>query len=162
MTAAVVFYMFLNSFAPIVINDNFLTTIVFDEEIENVHTGANAKQLYLHKDANSKMLFIKSLGSNFETNLTVPTKSGKLYSFLIKTGKKPHSVIQVKDGRKTAISREIVNSNTYNISDSDFITTVKNKTKSYLTINSVNIPPLQSYEVPKGAPIFINNKRVYR
>lgn len=162
MSVPVIFYMFLNSFAPVVVHDNFLTTLVFSEPVIRVHTGASASEIYIEKSPDSKMLFIKSKGKALDTNLNVPTRSGKLYSFLIKVGKKPHSIVHVKDGKSEGAFKDIKNLRGVIIQEGSYITKVINNRKEIVTANSIEIYPKGSFEFPKGAPIFLNQERVHR
>jgi hypothetical protein len=162
MSAPVVFYMFLNAFAPLIIHDQFLTTLIFDEEVVRPHTGASKHQIYLKKSPNSKMIFLKSKGVKLKTNLTVPTKSGKLYSFLIKTGSRPHSIVQVKDGKKGKAFKDVKILRDVVIQESPFMTRVFNNSGSKITINSREVIPGNKLELPKGSPVFLNKLRVYR
>ena len=162
MSIPVIFYMFLNSFAPLVLNDQFLTTLIFNEEIVSPHTGASSSEIYLKKSPNSKMLFIKSKGKALKTNLTVPTVSGKLYSFFIITGDLPHSIVQVRDGKKGKAFRDVKISQNVIIQESSSMAQVQNISKKIISINFRKLSPGHSLQLPKGAPVFINNKRTYR
>lgn len=162
MTAPVIFFMFLNSFAPLVISDNFLTTLIFDEEVVRPHSGATKSELYIQKSPDSKMLFIKSNGKKIKTNLTVPTKSGKLYSFLILRGERPHSIVQIKDGKKEQVSRDIKKVEGLLIQEGNTISKIENNSRSKKRVNFTWVEVGSYLELPKGAPIFIGDKRVYR
>jgi type IV secretory pathway VirB9-like protein len=154
--------MFLNVFSTVVINDNYLTTIVFDEPVGRIHSGASGQQLYIKKSPDSKMIFIKSKGKNLLTNLNVPTKGGKLYTFLLRSGSKPHSIIQIKDGKKTSLFKNVVKSRSYLIEDSENTTKITNKSSSKMTINTIELVPGSSYEFPNGSPLFLDDRRIYR
>lgn len=162
MSSPAIFYMFLSFFAPLVINDNFLTTLVFDEVIGSAHTGASASEIMIEKSSNGKMLFIKSKGKKLKTNLSVPTKSGKLYSFLIQTGEKPHSIVKVKDGKKGEIFMDVHSSNGVRIQESKKMSRAINESKKTILINFEEVPPRGVLNLPKGPPVYIFNKRVYR
>lgn len=162
MSAPVILYMFLNAFAPVVVSDSFITTLVFDEAITSPHTGASAAEIYLKLGPNKKMLFIKSKGRKLETNLNVPTKSGKLYSFLIKKGENPHSIIKVKDGKKDELFKSIKYVEGIEILESSQVAKIENLSNKPVQINSILVNPKERYELPKGAPIFLNGKRVHR
>lgn len=162
MTAPVIFYMFLNAFAPVVIGDNFLTTIRFDEALERPHTGLSKSELFLELSPDRKAIFIKSLGTKVITNLNVPTQSGKLYSFLIITGERPHSFVQIKDGKQDKSFKDVYTSSEVIIQEGVYSARVINKTRKIIQINSIEIPSLARYDLPKGAPIFLNNERVHR
>ena len=162
MTAPVIFYMFLNVFAPLVINDHFLTTLIFDEPVIRPHTGASASNIYLEISPDSKMIFIKAKGKELNTNLNVPTKSGKLYSFLIRSGKLPHSIVQVKDGKMDNTFKDVKKSRGVMIQESTSIARVLNQSKFSVMINSISLPPNARLELPKGAPVYINGKRIHR
>ena len=103
MMAPVVFYLFLNSFGTLVIGDHHLSTLIFEEPVVRPHHGMSKNDLYLERSPDGKMLFIKALGKEIDTNLSVPTASGKLYSFRVKTGKIAHSIVRVKDGKKDGL-----------------------------------------------------------
>lgn len=162
MSAPVILFMFLNAFAPIVVSDSFITTLVFDEPIVAPHTGASAAEIYVKLGPNKKMLFIKSKGRKLQTNLNVPTKSGKLYSFLIVKDENPHSIVKIKDGKKDELFKSIKSVGKIEILESSQVAKLENHGNSPVEVNSVVIPPKGRYEMPKGAPIFLNGRRVHR
>ena len=166
MTPPVIFYMFLNIFAPLIINDQFVTTLVFNESVQMPHTGVSNNKIFLQLSPDSKMLFIKSLGLKVETNLNVIGSSGYLYSFLVKSGDRPHTLVQIKDGVNEAKNKRSFkrakNSRGVSIEESRYITRVVNKSKNKIRVNSRNLNINEKLYLTKGAPIFINAKRVYK
>lgn len=162
MTAPVVFFMFLNAFAPVVVNDDYITTLVFQEPIVKPHTGASKHKLKIEKSKNSKMLFIKSVGRSVRTNLSVMGRSGKLYSFLIVTGDRPHSMVIIQDGKKDKAFKDVKNLRGVIIQEGANTARVLNESKEKITVNSIEVVRGARIELPKGAPVFINNKRVHR
>lgn len=162
MTAPIILYMFLNSFAPVVINHNFITTLIFNEEVTLPHTGATKSELYLKKGADGKVLFLQAKNESIETNLNIMTKSGKLYSFLIKYGDHPNSIVNVRDGKKDEFLKDVKKTSKYLIQESNQYAVVSNLTGKRITVNTINVAPKGRLEVPKNAAIFINNMRVWR
>jgi type IV secretory pathway VirB9-like protein len=166
MTPPVIFYMFLNIFAPLIINDQFVTTLVFNESVQMPHTGVSNNKIFLQLSPDSKMLFIKSLGLQVETNLNVIGSSGYLYSFLVKSGDRPHTLVQVKDGvnesRSQRSFKRVKNSQGVRVEESRYVARVINKSKNKIQVNSRNLNINEKLYLTKGAPIFISGKRVYR
>lgn len=162
MSAPVIFYMFLNMFSTVVINDNFLTTLVFDEPVGRFHTGVASSELYISKSADSKMIFIRAKGKKLVTNLNVPTRGGKLYTFLIRTGLKPHSIIQVKDGKKSKLYKEVRKTSSYLIEDSEYTTRFFNKLNRAVSVNTIDLKAKSSYTFSKGSPLFLGEERIYK
>jgi hypothetical protein len=161
MTAPVIFFMFLNVIAPIIISDDYLTTVIFHEPI-HLYSGASESKLFIKKSKNSKMIFLKSLGQEVKTNLNVVTDSGALYSFLIIKGKKPHSVIQVEDGVRNLLFKQVRNVQGVLIEESKNVIRVTNKTDVSIEVNYITVQRKSSYQFCGGAPIFLNGRRVYR
>lgn len=161
MTAPVIFYMFLNVFAPIIISDNYLTTLVFNEPV-HLHSGASESKLFIKKSKNSKMIFLKALGQELETNLNVVTDSGALYSFLIIRGNKPHSTIQIRNGKKDTLFKQVRNVRGVLIEEAKNVIRVTNKRDTTIEVNYITIQPKSSYEYSGGAPIILDGVRVYR
>lgn len=162
MSAPIIFYMFLNAFAPLVISDQYLTTIVFDEPVSLAHTGATNSELYLKKSPDSKMIFIKTKGKRIKTNLNVPTKSGKLYSFLLVSGEQPHSIVQIKDGKKDTDFKIVKKTSYITIEEGKHTVRVLNNSSEEQLINFRKVPSNSKVELPKGSPVFFNEKRIFR
>ena len=161
MTAPVIFYMFLNVFAPIIISDNYLTTLIFNEPV-HLHSGASESKLFIKKSKNSKMIFLKALGQELETNLNVVTDSGALYSFLVIRGSKPHSTIQIKDGVKDSLFKQVRNVRGVSIEESKNVIRVINRRDTSIEVTYITIQPKSSYQFCSGAPILLDGERVYR
>lgn len=162
MTAPVVFWMFLNSIAPVVISTGFLTTLRFNEAVHMPHTGGSKGELFIKVSPDRKMIFLRSNVKNIKTNLSVPTVSGKLYSFLLKTGTSPHSVISVKDGKNEKLFRQISITSGVQIDDGDFITRVTNKRNVPMLLNDFVLGVGEAIQLSKGAPVFIDGLRFYK
>jgi len=162
MIAPIVFHLFLNSIGNVVLNDNNLTTIVFNEKVERVHTGATAHELYLRTSPNGKMIFIKSKGKDLNTNLSVPTISGKLYMFNIRRGSNPHSLIQVYDGQLDNSYKEVFTKNKVEIQEGNHTLKIFNKGKKPVKINYQTLSPSGVLTLPKGPTVYVNDKRFYK
>ena len=163
MSVPTIFFMFLNAFAPLVLNPNHITTLVFDEPVGVWHTALSKKELYIKKSPDGKMLFISPTGININSkSLTVPTKSGKLYSFLLKEGPRPNSIVRIKDGKRGKSYRDIQNLRGVIIQESKMVARVHNTRKQSVVINTMILPSGSKLEIPKGSPLFINGERVYR
>jgi len=165
MSAPIIFYMFLNSFAPIVVSDYFMTTLIFEERIIDFHSGMDSREFFVKKSKNPNRihtLFLKAKGVSLNTNLSVTTESGKLYSFLIKTGDKPHSIIQIKDGKKTNLLKDVKNIKGVIIQEGAAYAQLLNGSKKSIMVNSQMVNPGARFELPKGPPIYIDGKRQYK
>lgn len=162
MMAPVIFYMFLNSFGTLVVGNSFITTLVFKEPVGVVHHGLSKSELFVQRSMDGKMLFLKALGVQVNTNLNVPTKSGKLYSFRIKSGKTPHSIVQVLDGRRDTLYKNSFTKEKIEIEEGKNSLRLTNHRKNLIQVNSIEVSPKERIFLPKGPSIFINNERFYQ
>ena len=162
MSAPVIFYMFLNAIAPLVIADNVITTLIFDSTVTGVYSGASGGELFIKKSSDAKKIFLKGKGLPLKTNMNIETSSGELYAFLIIRGENPHSIIQIRNGKKSERVKIVKKSKDYLIEEGEQFLRVVNKRKGYLTVNTVKYPPQAIVELPKGPSLFINSKRVYK
>ena len=162
MMPPTIFYMFLNAFGTLVIGDMHITTLVFKEPIGKVHTGVSKSQVFIDKSPDRKMLFLKSLGSHIDTNLTVPTKSGKLYSFRLIRGKRPHSLARIEDGLSDKAFKMVFSKNNIFIEEGKYSLKVTNKNKKEILINSMNVEAGQEISLPKGPSVFVDGVRFYK
>lgn len=162
MIAPVVFYLFLNSIGNVALNDNNLTTIVFNEKIESPHSGASRNELFLKVSPNKKMIFLKSKGVDVDTNLSVPTESGKLYMFHLRKEKESHSLIQVEDGQLDTVFKLILSKDSIKIYEGDHTVKVVNHAKNSRKINYRIIKPQESIYLPKGPSVYVDGERFYK
>ena len=162
MSAPVIIYMFLNAYAQIVINTTVVTSMMFDERIEKFYSGASKKELFIEKTRDSKNIVFRSMKKDLSTNLTIVMDSGKIYSFFLRVGDIPHSIITIKDGKKDTIYRDVLISNKLLIQDGKYTTRVTNRTNKDLSVNFINLAKGTAYEFPKGSSIFLYNERVFR
>lgn len=162
MMAPVVFYLFLNSFGTLVIGDHHLSTLIFEEPVVRPHHGMSKNDLYLERSPDGKMLFIKALGKEIDTNLSVPTASGKLYSFRVKTGKIAHSIVRVKDGKKDELYKSVLVKDSIEIEEGKYSLRLFNNRDKEIAVNMVRIPAKGRIELPKGPAVYVNGRRFFR
>ncbi len=162
MMAPVIFYLFLNTFGTLVINDNNITTLIFNERVVRPHHGKSKSELYLERSPDGKMLFLKGLGREIDTNLSVPTQSGKLYSFRIKTGKIAHSIVRVMDGKKDSLFKSVYTKDLIEIEEGKYSLRLFNNQNKQISVNQVQIPSKGKIELPKGPAVFVNGERFYK
>jgi len=162
MMAPVIFFLFLNSFGTLVIGDHHLTTLIFDEPVVRAHHGMSKSDLYLERSPDGKMLFIKALGKKIDTNLSVPTVSGKLYSFRVKTGRIAHSIVRIKDGKKDTLFKTVFVKNSIEIEEGKHSLRLFNNRAKKITVNMMGIPSKGKIELPKGPAVYVNGRRFYK
>jgi len=162
MMAPVIFYMFLNSFGTLVLGHEHITTLVFKEKVRIPHHGASKNEVFLSVSSDRKMVFIKSLGKPVDTNLSIPTTSGKLYSFRIVAGKRPHSIVRVMDGEKDSAFKRVFDNKNVTISEGRYSLRLSNRSKAAIKVNSIHLNPRTELYLPKGPAVFINGERFYQ
>jgi hypothetical protein len=162
MTAPTVFFMFLNMFGTLVLGDRHITTLVFEERITRPHTGVSKKELFMQKSQDGKILYLKTLGTPIDTNLSVTTASGKLYTFRIISGIGPHSIVRIKDGRKDSLYKLVKKYQGIDIEEGNYSLKVTNNSKFNKTINGITLASGSMKYLPKGPSLFIDKVRVYK
>ena len=162
MMAPVIFFMFLNSFGTLVIGDKNITTLVFEEPVGRVHHGLTKNDVYVEKTPDGKMVFIKSLGREVDTNLSIPTKSGKLYSFRILRDKIPHSIVRIRDGKQDSLFKLAKKSNLVTIEQGENSIKLKNRSNHSIKVNGLNLPSKEVVFLPSGPAVYVNNERFYK
>ena len=161
MTAPMIFKMFLNSWAIIVLGSNFVTTINFSEPVDIAPIGISKKYIFYKKSKNRKNIFLKVLSPEVsKTNMTVITASGKIYNFLLMHGEKPHSTIIVKDGKKDHSFKKLLETKKYKVHESKNTYQFINKLNSKVLVNENIVSKRGVIYLPKGAPVFYQNKRI--
>ena len=163
MTIPTIFFMFFNCYSNLILGDQFITTLVFDEPVGRVHHGLSNAEIFLDKSPDGKMIFLKSLGKDIETNLTVPTRDGKkFYTFYIRRGVKPHGTVFVKDGHIENSFKRVSLKNGIEIEEGKYSVKITNKRKIVTLVNGVSVKPRSSIFASKGPSIFVNKERFYK
>jgi type IV secretory pathway VirB9-like protein len=151
------FYILAKSVVYLFLSFNSPTTLVFQEPIEYVSAGKNG-DFNLNRSNNQKILVIQPLKDVPETNMVVITKDQHYQFKVITLEKQSHSFIYVYPGgiNKTFIKKmETID---FRILEGDSSILVQNKKDAPMKVNERIIEREDHFS--KGAPLFINNKRV--
>lgn len=154
------FYILARSLVYLFLSINHPTTLVFDEPVEYVSAGREG-DFSLHRANNQKIIVLRPLKENFETDMIVITKDHH-YQFKIKEPKpneKSHSFIYVHNGEANRSYVHKYESEQVKILEGESSTLVQNKTKNSIVINDTQIDREGTFS--KGIPFIINGERVF-
>ena len=142
-------YLFLSLSSP--------TTLVFEGTIEYVSAGKQG-DFSLHRSNNQKILIVQPLKEVGETNMVVVTSKGH-FQFKLKTVPEDnHQFVYVYHGEMNKTFIKKLETGEFRILEGDSSTLVQNKLDSPLIVNESEV--VREGHFSKGAPIFINNKRI--
>lgn len=153
------FYILARSLIYLFLSVNHPTTLIFDEPVEYVSAGREG-DFSLHRSNNQKILVIRPLKDNFETDMIVITKDHH-YQFKInapKQSEKTHSLVYIHNG---ALDRSYVlkyESEKIRILEGETSTLIQNKTKKGISVNDIEITKDGNFS--KGIPFIVDGERV--
>ena len=153
------FYILARSLVYLFLTISHPTTLVFDEPVEYVSAGKDG-DFSLHRANNQKIIVIRPLKENFETDMIVLTRDHH-YQFKIKEPKlndKTHSFIYVHEGTPNRSYVLKFENENIKILEGETSTLIQNKTKKPLMVNDSTIGHEAIFS--KGIPFLINNERV--
>lgn len=153
------FYILARSLIYLFLSVNHPTTIIFDEPVEYISAGKEG-DFSVHRSNNQKILVIRPLKENFETDMIIITKDHH-YQFKIKEPKsleKTHTLVYVHEG---VINRSYVlkyESEKVRILEGETSTLIQNKSKKGISVNETEI--LKDTNFSKGIPFIVDGERV--
>lgn len=151
-----IFHMFLGQTVKLFISTSLVTTLIFPHSIEQIIGGWNKLDVYKYVSKDKKTLVVKSLREELNSNLTVIT-SGGVYQFNVSTNDKPHSFVQIVNGSSDLAYKLEKETKEFTIFSGKSTIKIVNKLSTPLKVNESLVQ--DKVTLPKGSPIFINNKR---
>jgi redox-sensitive bicupin YhaK (pirin superfamily) len=151
------FYILAKSITYLFLSLSSPTTLVFQEPIEYVSAGKNGDFL-LNRSNNQKILVIQPLKEIDETNMVVITRH-QHFQFKISTlEKRHHSFVYVYPGlvNKTFVKK--LETSEFRILEGDSSLLFQNKQDRPVKVNNLSVKREEHFS--KGAPLFINDKRI--
>jgi hypothetical protein len=159
MTPPVIYHMFLNLMAYVCIGEGVITTVSLKEPISDHFFGVTPVEVFHAKAKNAKSISFQPRDFKKDSNLMLSTRSGKIYSFVLKKCESPHTTILIKDGTRDTSFSMAMRQDSFSIETGKNSHIVKSH-KNNLKINGKMYLKNKSIVIPKGSPIFVNNKRV--
>lgn len=148
-------YLFLSMSHP--------TTLVFNEPVEYVSAGREG-DFDMHRANNQKIVVIRPLKPFGETDMIVITKDHH-YQFKLKeilasqAANQSHSFINIYEGAVNRSFDKKIETDAYKIFEGETSAWVVNKSKTPINVNGAEV--IRDGYFSKGAPILINNQRVW-
>lgn len=149
------FYMFKGIAAKLFISTHLVTNLVFPTPIEKVIAGWNKGEVFKYKSKDRKVLVLRA-NKSINSNFTVITE-GAIYDFIIASSdSNPHAgTIEIKPGRPSTSFRFLKEGKLYKAYEGEYTVLILPKTE----INVNGILRKDKFILPKGSPIFMNDKR---
>lgn len=143
-------YLFLTFSSP--------STFRFDSPIEFT-TISNESDFSKYQSKDKKILVLKPLKNNFDSNLVVITKDGTFTFNLHTSDQKSPLVYEVLSGEKGFSFYSIKETSDYEILTSDKITLLRLKNNKFKTVNDL-ASKTQQY-LPKNSKIKLDNEYIF-
>lgn len=147
--------------STILLSMNLATVLTFNQPIRTVVYGGNGSALTAQKVNNEKTLVLKPRTKNINSNLLVVTKDQQYNFFLKIDEKKPHSFLNIVPAKKRGTTRTVKQTKYFEIREGQDFVIIKNRSSRKMIVNGENLRPGYKTVLSKGAPVFINETRVF-
>lgn len=155
-----IFNMFLGVVATIVLNPSKVTVLDFEYRVLKVVSSVDKSTMFKELSRDKKTLVFQPKSKNINGNLVVMTTGGN-YNFDFRLGENAHRSIYIKNGEIDNNYKTSVVKKDYSIRESSTSIIFTNLSKKSVSVNGTELRPKSNIVLPKGPPVFLNNKRVF-
>jgi len=151
------FYILANQFVTILLSANTVTSIHFNEAIQNCDYGANEKALaHVYRRRRTSLSLIPKV-ENINTNMTCYMESGKIRVFNIKWSQKnAHKNIAIFEAESKKGGVMVLETATFKLFDAGKNYYIESKKKGKINVNETVIE--KAGVVSKWLPITVDGK----